>query len=167
MSKICNGCGYISKHGDPETKCPLCGQRLMIQSETGSCDREFEQEWNEGYHDDFKEGRKTGEYCDRELEKNINGGEHYHGSQKTTYTDGSFLPFTEDTPISRVIIISLVITVLFPFVGAAIIFFFTKDNKDEPFAKKARAVSVAVIILMIILFNLRPIISEIINYGFY
>lgn len=88
MSKIkiqCSSCGYTLQEGDG-LKCPICGGIMAPIVQDKACDKEEEKRWNNGYHNDFEEGRKTGSYCDSNLEKYTNGGEHYHPFENTNKT---------------------------------------------------------------------------------
>lgn len=76
--KHCSQCGYFSD-GFKGAICPLCGG-LMVRkaNDDTACDPKTEKELNGGYHDDFREGRKTGDYCDANIE-NMEGA-HFHNS---------------------------------------------------------------------------------------
>ena len=127
MSKICSSCGYKTEEKD--LKCPICGGALYRGGGAADpCDPAEEAEWNGGYHNDFEEGRKTGDYCDSELEKLANGGQHYHGTVKTTYSQK---------------------TDSFPLVGPIIAIGLTKSKQSEA-AAAARKAAIALLIVTII-----------------
>lgn len=146
MRKYCAHCGYKTEEKD--LKCPICGGPLFpgIGADR-ACDPREEAEWNSGYHNDFEEGRKTGEYCDPRFEKYANGGEHYHGTQKTTYTaNGSgSTPELTMTPKGAVIL-ALIVSLCIPFVGPIIIIAMTKGRVTEG-AAAARRAAIAFLIL--------------------
>ena len=159
MKKYCPRCGYISGERDEESKCPLCGKRFLTGAaipNPESCDRETEKEFNNGYHDDFQEGRKTGEYCDERLEKYVNAGEHYYGTVKESYnkkTVGS----AADNPVTEKIGthfvgFSALISLLFPVFGLIVIYSITINDKENDSYAKARKVSLAVTILAAVLY---------------
>lgn len=78
--KVCSNCGYHSSEND--LKCPVCGGHMGGEAYYTPHNSEVEHELNNGYHNDFEEGNKTGDYCDRDLELNTNGGQHYHNDQQ-------------------------------------------------------------------------------------
>lgn len=78
--RTCSKCGCKTE----DLKCPICGGFTGYEA-SSLHDEKLEKMFNNGYHDDFREGRKTGEYCDRELEKNINGGDHYSSNNSQSW----------------------------------------------------------------------------------
>lgn len=148
MTKQCSNCGYSAS--DSEIKCPLCGKRLITvyNSFDSTCDPVEEKEWNSGYHNDFEEGRKTGEYCDPRFEKYLNGGDHYHGTEKESYneevsynrkTSYSQPPrdITELPPKAQVIIV-LLISFFLPIFGPVCIMAASKKDGSINEAGRAR-----------------------------
>ncbi len=140
----CTNCGY--KTDSSESVCPICGGSMRISSShkahaddeannpksfipvfRNGCDEDKEKEWNNGYHDDYTEKRKTGDYCDRELEKNTNGGQHYHNKNGTDY------PASEEQANKATVIILCIIqgiAIFSPFVGL-FLFIMTMFNFKE------------------------------------
>ena len=155
MKKTCKNCGYKTEEKD--LRCPICGGPLFFDTGAAdACDPREERNWNSGYHNDFEEGRKTGEYCDPRFEKYANGGEHYHGTQKTTYStktvSGSDLTATPKAAV----IITLFVSLFFPIIGPLIVIGFTKSNDSESAAaaKKAAIVFLSLtIVFAVSLFN--------------
>ncbi|MBO4342585.1 MAG: hypothetical protein J5870_05795 [Clostridia bacterium] len=148
MRKICAGCGYKTEEKD--LRCPICGGALYRSGGAADpCDTAEEAEWNGGFHNDFTEGRKTGEYCDPELEKLTNGGEHYHGTAKTTYSQqANELPQLKLTP-KAAMIITIIAAFIFPFVGPLIALGLTKEKSSEA-ASAARKAAVVLLILTVV-----------------
>lgn len=148
MKKICGSCGYKTEEKD--LKCPICGGMLFPSGgEEEVCDPRAEREWNGGYHNDFEEGRKTGEYCDPALEKYTNGGEHYHGTERTSSAQQTVFSDDTEIPPQAAIIVSILISIFFPLVGPLIILKLTK-GKDSEAAKLARRAAIAVLVISII-----------------
>lgn len=166
MQKICQNCGYVTEKKD--SKCPVCGGPLGARYETdlSACDPREEAEWNGGYHNDFEEGRKTGEYCDPKFEKYANGGEHYHGTEKETYNEEKTynkkvtysqktIPDTIPRDISELppaiqVIVSLFIGLSFPVVGPILLMIFTKKAENENGAKRIKKTAVICLIISFI-----------------
>ena len=148
MSKICSSCGYKTEEKD--LKCPICGGALYRGGGAADpCDSAEEAQWNGGYHNDFEEGRKTGDYCDSELEKLANGGEHYHGSVKTTYSQKTDSRQEEIFTPQMAIIITALASLFFPLVGPIIAIGLTKSKQSEA-AAAARKAAIALLIVTII-----------------
>ena len=149
---MCPNCGYVAT--DREHRCPLCGKRLFsgIKIINNNCDPAREAEWNDGYHDDFIEGNKTGSYCDDRLEKYLNGGEHYHGTQKESYS----LKTTTDTPVfpPKIAVLMVVIfSIFFPVAGPIISIMIAGKNtspENEPAAAAAKKTAYIMLALMAI-----------------
>ena len=161
MKKVCGGCGY--KTGEKDMKCPICGGMLFTAGgDDDLCDPRAEAQWNGGYHNDFEEGRKTGEYCDPALEKYANGGAHYHGTERTSANQKTI--FSDDTgaPPQAAIIFSIIISIFMPVIGPLIIIKLTKESDSEAarFARRA-AIAVLVITVMIFAFSFFTGLSEV------
>ncbi len=114
--KQCPGCGYKSREAD-EKRCPMCSALLIEAGASSACDYKSEKEWNNGYHNDFLEGRKTGEYCDPKFEKAVNGGEHYHNKTDLS-TLSDLIPEKYRNFIA--VFISAIISIGFPVLGTII-----------------------------------------------
>ena len=148
MKKTCRHCGYKTEEKD--LKCPICGGPLFFDTGAAdSCDPAEEKEWNSGYHNDFEEGRKTGEYCDPRFEKYANGGEHYHGTQKTTFNQKTYTSQEMNLTPKAAVIIALIVSVFIPFVGPLFIIGFTKAQDGEA-ARAARRAAIMFLILTVI-----------------
>ena len=154
MKKYCAHCGYKTEEKD--LRCPICGGPLFLGSGSDrACDPREEAEWNSGYHNDFEEGRKTGEYCDPRFEKYTNGGEHYHGTQKTSYTAaGNNTQELNMTP-KGALLMALIVSLFIPVVGPLIIIGITKGRDTEGAAAARKAAIVMFIFSLIsLLFTL-------------
>lgn len=116
---VCTKCGYSC--ADKDMFCPICGGRMASKSVEQICDPVKEREWNSSYHNDFEENTKTGEYCDREFEKSVNGGEHYHDHQKSGNQTSPAAFFNEPEKARLILIIIQAALCFAPLVG---IFFF-------------------------------------------
>ena len=148
MRKVCSACGY--KSGDKDIKCPICGG--MMLGGTGSedaCDPAEEKEWNGGYHNDFEEGRKTGEYCDPKFEKYVNGAEHYHGTEKTTANKNTSALGDSDASVKAAVIMTIVFSIFFPIVCPLVIIKMTKEREGEA-ARAARIAAGAMIAITLV-----------------
>ncbi|MBR6702202.1 MAG: hypothetical protein IKI78_03570 [Clostridia bacterium] len=152
MRKVCGNCGY--KTGGKDMKCPICGGIMLNDGGfDAACDPSEEREWNGGYHNDFEEGRKTGEYCDPELEKYANGGEHYHGTQKTSASRKTEVFGEGEMPVQTAVILTLVISLFIPVVSPLIILKMIK-GRDSDAARAARKAAIVMLILTVAAFAL-------------
>ncbi len=148
MKKTCKSCGYRTEEKD--LRCPICGGALYYDlGREKACDTVREKEWNSGFHNDFEEGRKTGEYCDPKLEKYANGGEHYHGTVKTTFSDKSTEIVGPRFTPKGALIATLIVSLIFPVVGPIIVLGYVKNNNSEA-AVAARRASIVLMILSLI-----------------
>lgn len=157
MRKVCGNCGY--KTGEKDTKCPICGGFMLNDAGfNASCDPTEEREWNGGYHNDFEEGRKTGEYCDPALEKYANGGEHYHGTQRTSANQKTAVFGEGEMPVRTAVILTVIISLLFPVVCPLIILNLIK-GRDSDAARAARKTAIAILVLTVAAFALNFFVS--------
>lgn len=156
MSWKCNNCGYTISDVKEDIKCPVCSGHMINSPDIDktACDAENEKEWNGGYHNDFAEGRKTGEYCDPMFEKYVNGGEHYHRKNNLKVTSNPIILF-----------ISCFICITFPLFGPIILLCTTKNSVtglDEESRYTMRTVSkvfLSVSIIITVLFIIMSVIS--------
>ena len=149
MKKTCSGCGY--KTDEKDRKCPICGGALYYDGGVFSPHNpRAEKEWNGGYHNDFEEGRKTGEYCDPEFEKYANGGEHYHGTPKTTAGGTAKLFDNPDMTPQAARIIAVILSLFLPVAGPFIVLGLAKGSDTEA-SRAAKKTAFAVLIITFIL----------------
>lgn len=168
--KVCGKCGYVSH--DNDLKCPICGGHFSLTAFSDTaCDPQEEKKWNNSYHNDFEEGRKTGEYCDPKLEKYTNRGAHYHGNEEVSYNEDvtynekvSYL--NNEIPIAFTHpAIVVMLTLFFRLVYLIALFVITKDKTEDEQVKKARKISLITYCCTVIPFVFQLLLAMMLGFS--